>query len=214
MTKRKDIHVAAIFKTWLNALNAEKLLLAASVVVFCLTILSLREKPMQDIPASGGGGSRTLGSYMERIKDYLGLPEEIQIPKQKISDIVLTEPQTIFMRDDQSKRKESTFLSLSRNPFFPEDFNPLQTPPGKKRDDAVIGKEEFLFVGIMNLREGDTTLSVVLKGSKSGQYKILSEGDEMDEIKILSVDRNSARIENRKGMIQDYTTTPKRHTIK
>lgn len=212
MAKRKNIHFASILKKWLNELNAEKLLLAASVVIFCLTMLSLREKSLHDTFASEG--SKAKQSYMERIKDYLCLPGEIQIPKQKISDIVLTEPQTIFMRDDQSNKKESTFLSLSRNPFFPEDFNPPKTSPGKKVNDVVIEKEEFLFVGIMNLREGGAELNVVLKGSRSGQYRILSEGDELDEIKILSIDRNSARIANRKGMIQDYTTTPKRSTIK
>ena len=212
MVKRKDVHFVSILKKWLNELAIEKLLLAASVVIFCLTLISLREKPLKDIFASKG--SKTKQSYRERIKDYLGLPEEIQIPKQKISDIVLTEPQTIFVRNDQSNKKETTFLSLSRNPFFPEDFNPLQVSPGKKISDVVIEKEEFLFVGIMNLKDGDIALCVVLKGSKSGQYRILSEGDELDEIKILSIDRNFARIMNRKGMIQDYTTTPKRYIIK
>lgn len=212
MVKRKDIRFASIVKKWLNELNGEKLLLAASVVIFCLTMLSLREKSLQDTFASER--SRAKQSYMERIKDYLCLPGEIQIPKQKISDIVLPEPQTIFLGDDQSNKKESAFVSLSRNPFFPEDFNPPKTSPGKKVNDVVIEKEEFLFVGIMNLREGSAALNVVLKGSRSGQYRILSEGDELDEIKILSIDRNSARIANRKGMIQDYTTAPKRFTIK
>lgn len=212
MAKRRNIHFASILKKWLHELTAEKLLLIASVVTFCLTMLSLREKPMQG--ASVSRGSRAKESYMERIKDCLGLPEEIQIPRQKISDIALTEPQTIFMRKDQPCMKENAFPVLSRNPFFPSDFNPQQALAGKRLSDVVLEKEEFLFVGIMNLNDDGAVLSVVLKGAKSGQYKILLEGDEMDEIKILSVDRNSARIMNRKGLIQDYTTTPKRSAIK
>ncbi|MEP9410565.1 MAG: hypothetical protein HRF42_04050 [Candidatus Brocadia sp.] len=212
MAEIKDLRFASILKKWLHELTAEKLLLIASIITFCLTMLSLRERPAQDVPASVG--SRKKGVLTERIKNRLGLPEEIQMPKQKISDVVLIEPQTIFMRDDQSNKKEPVSLNLSRNPFFPADFNPQQALAGKKMNDMAIEKEEFLFVGIMNLDDNSASLSVVLKGSKSGQYKILFEGNEMDEIKILSVDGNSARIRNRKGVIQDYTTTPDRYTIK
>lgn len=197
----------SILKKWIKELNIEKVLLIISVMTFCSIFFSLRGKLLQDIPVSKK--NKAAEGILERVKGYMGLPDEIQIPKQKISDITLTEPQAIFMRDAIVQENEP--VTLDRNPFFSEAVNAIL---GEKSTEAVIEKEEYLFIGIMNLKERSKRLSVVLKGARSGRYRTLLEGDEWDGIKVISIDTTIARIMNRKGIIQDYTTTPNKFTIK
>lgn len=206
MTKGQTYFVS-ILKKWIKELNIEKVLLIISVMTFCSIFFSLRGKLLQDIPVSKKNKAKE--GILERVKGYLGLPDEIQIPKQKISDITLTEPQAIFMREAIVQENEP--VTLNRNPFFSEAVNALL---GEKSTEAVIEKEEYLFIGIMNLKERSKRLSVVLKGARSGRYRTLLEGDEWDGIKVISIDTTIARIMNRKGIIQDYTTTPNKFTIK
>lgn len=206
MTKGQTYFVS-ILKKWIKELNIEKVLLIISVMTFCSIFFSLRGKLLQDIPVSKK--NKAAEGILERVKGYMGLPDEIQIPKQKISDITLTEPQAIFMREAIVQENEP--VTLNRNPFFSEAVNALL---GEKSTEAVIEKEEYLFIGIMNLKERSKRLSVVLKGARSGRYRTLLEGDEWDGIKVISIDTTIARIMNRKGIIQDYTTAPNKFTIR
>lgn len=206
MTKGQTYFVS-ILKKWIKELNIEKVLLIISVMTFCSIFFSLRGKLLQDIPVSKK--NKAAEGILERVKGYMGLPDEIQIPKQKISDITLTEPQAIFMRDAIVQENEP--VTLNRNPFFSEAVNAIL---GEKSTEAVIEKEEYLFIGIMNLKERSKRLSVVLKGARSGRYRTLLEGDEWDGIKVISIDTTIARIMNRKGIIQDYTTAPNKFTIR
>ncbi|KAA0249174.1 MAG: hypothetical protein EDM77_09755 [Candidatus Jettenia sp. AMX1] len=206
MTKGQTYFVS-ILKKWIKELNIEKVLLIISVMTFCSIFFSLRGKLLQDIPVSKK--NKAAEGILERVKGYMGLPDEIQIPKQKISDITLTEPQAIFMRDAIVQENEP--VTLDRNPFFSEAVNAIL---GEKSTEAVIEKEEYLFIGIMNLKERSKRLSVVLKGARSGRYRTLLEGDEWDGIKVISIDTTIARIMNRKGIIQDYTTAPNKFTIR
>lgn len=206
MTKGQTYFVS-ILKKWIKELNIEKVLLIISVMTFCSIFFSLRGKLLQDIPVSKK--NKAAEGILERVKGYMGLPDEIQIPKQKISDIILTEPQAIFMREAIVQENEP--VTLNRNPFFSEAVNAIL---GEKSTEAVIEKEEYLFIGIMNLKERSKRLSVVLKGARSGRYRTLLEGDEWDGIKVISIDTTIARIMNRKGIIQDYTTAPNKFTIR
>ncbi|MCF6157969.1 MAG: hypothetical protein E3K32_05225 [wastewater metagenome] len=209
MIKKND-SLIPVLKRWVAKLNIERILLIASVTVCFLTVSSLREKSLHNLPDSKR--EKRGEGYVDKIKDYLGLPDEIRIAEQRISDITLTDPQTIFMKNMTSDKREGASVSINRNPFFPEGAG--RTSSGKKTDESMIDKEELLFVGILNLDSKENKLGIVVKGSKSRQYKTLFEGDEWDGIKIIYVDTNFARVMNRKGIIQDYTTSPDRHTIK
>lgn len=209
---KKITNPVPILKKWIRDLNVEKILLAASVLVFSLTFLSQRGKMLKDTTLSKREKERR--DYIEKIKDHLGIPEEIQIPGQRIDNITLTDPQVIFLRDRVSEENGTSSRNINRNPFFPEGYGLAASLPAGKKGEMVSEKEEFQFVGIMCLDGGGTGLSVVLKGNRSGQYKTLLEGDEWDGIKIISIDMNFAKIMDRRGIIQNYTTAPDRAVIK
>lgn len=209
---KKMMNPIPVLKRWIWDLNAEKILLAASVLVFILTFLSQRGKMLKDTTLSKREKEKR--DYIEKIKDHMGIPDEIQIPSQRIDDITLTDPQVIFARDRVSVENGTSSRNTNRNPFFPESSGKAASLMAGEKGETVLDKEEFLFVGIMCLDGGGTGLSVVLKGSRSGEYKTLFEGDELDGIKIISIDMNFARIMDRKGIIQNYTTAPNRAVIK
>ncbi len=211
MTSKKPANLVPILKKWIRDLNVEKILLAASVLVFSLTFMSLRGKMLKDTTLTKREKEKR--DYIEKIKDHLGIPEEIKIPGQRINDITLTDPEFIFMRDRLSGENGTASVNVNRNPFFPESSRTASLTGGRI-DEMVIEKEEFQFVGIMCLDGGSNGLSVILKGSRSGQYKTLLEGDEWDGIKIILIDMNFARIMDRRGIIHDYTTAPNRGVIK
>lgn len=208
MTKRKAIHVIPIIKSWIRELNGEKILLMVSIFTFFSILFSMKEPHLTDV--STPKRNKTIGDYKEKIRSFLGLPEEAQIPKQKIDDIPLIDPQSIFRGDTVSKSKDMS-IHLSCNPFFPEK---QQTVSEQRPEETIIEEEEQVFVGILNLIGNKDKLSVILKGARSGHYKTLLEGDTWNGIEIIAINPSFVRIKNRKGQIQDYTTAPDGLTIR
>lgn len=204
-----NIHAIPVIKRWIPELNLEKVLLAASICAFFFILFSMSKPYLTDVSASKK--NKTIGDYKEKMRNFLGLHEEIQIPKQRIDDITLIDPQSIFMKSTVSNH-EYVARQVNHSPFFPEES--AQTIPGQKKEETMFEKEEQVFIGILNLIGSKNKLSVILKGATSGQYKTLLEGDTWDGIEIIAINPIFARIMNRKGQIQDYTTTPNGITVK
>lgn len=209
MIRRKAIHCVPIIKSWIRELNGEKVLLIASIITFFSILSSMREPHLIDVSALQK--NKTIGGYKEKIRNFFGLPEEVQIPKQRIDTVALIDPQVIFTRGTVSDNEDKG-RRISYNPFFPERSTPLISE--QRAEEIMIEKEEQVFIGILNLIGNKDKLSVILKGAKSGQYKTLLEGDIWDGIQIIAINPGAARIMNRKGQIQDFTTIPDRTTIK
>lgn len=198
-------------KRQIYGLNIEKVLLIVSIAAFYLILVSLRGLSMKDVNDLVKDG-RTLKDYKEGLKDFFGLPHKVNISRQRLSDIVLIDPQSIFLKNITSSDTQDS-LPLSRNPFYYDHSAISSERASIQSEDIINEKEGLVFVGIISLVDSDK-FSVVLKGSVSGEYKTLSEGETWDGITIISIKPYLVRIKNRNREIHEYTTDPVGHIIK
>ncbi len=198
-------------KRWFYELNLEKLLLLVSLLVFYLITLTLQTPDINSSQASVKPG-KTLGDYKKVFKDFIGLPEEVKISRQTIRNIKLLDPQSIFLKNIKAENSEDLDY-LERNPFY--DDNSQEKILDLNANKVVNPKEGMIFVGIISSGvKINSDLSVILKGSVSGEYKTLKEGDRWDGITVISVTSNIVKIRNRVGEIREYTTRPDVSAIK